>query len=50
LKDCITENDKLVDKNGLTEKELAKIKKLVKGKINTNKEILDSLKRERSSF
>jgi hypothetical protein len=37
LKDRITENDKVVDKNGRIEKELAKIKKLVKGKINTNK-------------
>jgi chromosome segregation ATPase len=50
LKDHITENDKLVHKNGLTEKELAKIKKSAKGKINADKEMLDSLKRERSSF
>jgi hypothetical protein len=50
LKDRITENDKLVHKNGLTEKELAKIKKSAKGKINADKETLDSLQRERSSF
>ena len=50
LKDLITENNKLVHKNGLIEKELAKIKKSAKGKINADKEKLDSLKRERSSF
>jgi putative cell wall-binding protein len=50
LKDRITKNDKLVHKNGLTEKELAKIKKSAKDKINVHKEILDSLKRERSIF
>jgi len=50
LKDLITENDKLVHKNGLKEKELVEIKKSAKGKINTDKETVDSLKRERSGF
>ena len=50
VKDLIIENDKLIHKNGLTEKELIKIKKSMKSKIITDKETLDSLKKERSGF
>ena len=50
VKDLIIENDKLIHKNRLTEKELIKIKKSMKSKINTDKETLDSLKKERSSY
>jgi hypothetical protein len=50
LKDHITENDKLVDKNGITEIELAKIKKSAKGKINADKEIFSFLKERNEQF
>jgi len=38
----------LANKNGLIEKELAKIKRSAKGKMNADKETIDSLKKERS--
>jgi hypothetical protein len=36
LKNRITEYDELVEKNGLTEKELAKVKRSTKGKMNVD--------------
>jgi len=37
----------LANKHVLTERELAKVMRLIKGRINTDKEIIDSLKKER---
>ena len=48
LRNQITEYDELVKKNGLTEKELAKVKRSSKGKMNVDKEVIDSLKKGRS--
>jgi chromosome segregation ATPase len=48
LKNRITKYDELVKKNGLTEKELAKVKRSTKGKMNVDKELMDSLKKGRS--
>jgi hypothetical protein len=48
LRNRITEYDKLVNKNELTEKELAKVKRSTKGKMNVDKEMMDSLKKGRS--
>ena len=45
LKNRITEYDELVNKNELTEKELAKVKRSTKGKMNVDKEVMDSLKK-----
>jgi hypothetical protein len=44
----ITEYDELVNKNGLTKKELAKVKRSTKGKMNVDKEMINSLKKGRS--
>jgi chromosome segregation ATPase len=44
----MTEYDELVKKNGLTEKELAKVKRSTKGKMNVDKEVMDSLKKGKS--
>ena len=46
----ITEYDELVNKNRLTEKELAKVKRSAKGKMNVDKEMMDSLKKGRSNL
>ena len=43
----ITEYDELVNKNGLTKKELAKVKRSTKGKMNVDKKMMDSLKKGR---
>ena len=48
LMNQITEYDELVNKNRLTEKELAKVKRSAKGKMNVDKEMMDSLKKGRS--
>jgi chromosome segregation ATPase len=40
----------LANKNGLIEKELAKIKRSAKGKMNVDKETTDSLKKERNGL
>jgi hypothetical protein len=45
LRNRITEYDELVNKNELTEKELAKVKRSTKGKMNVDKEVMDSLKK-----
>ena len=42
------EYDELVNKNVVIEKELAKVKRSAKGKINVDKEMMDSLKKGRS--
>jgi hypothetical protein len=44
----MTEYDELVKKNGLTEKELAKVKRSTKGKMSVDKEVMDSLKKGKS--
>jgi hypothetical protein len=46
----ITEYDELANKKGFIEKELAKVKKSAKGKMNADKEMMDSLKKEKSSL
>jgi hypothetical protein len=38
LNNRITEYDELVNKNGLTEKELAKVKRSTKGKMNVDRD------------
>jgi chromosome segregation ATPase len=48
LKKRMTEYDELVKKNGLAEKELAKVKRSTKGKMNVDKEVMDSLKKGKS--
>jgi lipopolysaccharide biosynthesis regulator YciM len=48
LRNRINECDELATKNGLIEKELAKVKRSAKGKMNADKETTDSLKKERS--
>jgi uncharacterized protein (DUF2461 family) len=48
LRNRITEYDELSNKNGLTQKELAKVKRSTKGKMSVDKEMVDSLKKERS--
>jgi chromosome segregation ATPase len=48
LKNRMTEYDELVKKNGLTEKELAKVKRSTKGKMNVDKEVMDSWKKGKS--
>jgi len=50
LMNQITEYDELVNKNRLTEKELAKVKRSAKGKMNVDKEMMDSLKKGRSNL
>ena len=50
LRNRINECGELANKNGLIEKELAKIKRLAKGKMNADKETIDSLKKERSGL
>jgi len=47
LRNRITEYDELVNKNGLTKKELAKVKRSTKGKMNVDKKMMDSLKKGR---
>ena len=48
LRNRINECDELATKNGLIEKELAKVKRSAKGKMNADKETTDSLNKERS--
>ncbi|KAL9398031.1 hypothetical protein Peur_006992 [Populus x canadensis] len=48
LRDRITEYDELSNKNGLIQKELAKVKRSTKGKMSVDKEMMDSLKKGRS--
>jgi len=48
LRDRITEYDELSSKNGLTQKELAKVKRSTKDKMSVDKEMMDSLKKGRS--
>ena len=48
LRNRITEYNELVKKNGLIEKELAKVKRSTKGNMNVDKEVMDSLKKGRS--
>jgi len=48
LKNRMNEYDELVKKNGLTEKELAKVKRSTKGKMNVDKEVMDSWKKGKS--
>ena len=48
LRNRINECDELANKNGLIEKELAKVKRSTKGKMNADKEMTDSLKKERN--
>jgi hypothetical protein len=50
LRNRITEYDELVNKNGLTKKELAKVERSAKGKMNVDKEMMDSLKKGRSNL
>jgi hypothetical protein len=45
LRNRITEYDELSNKNGLTKKELAKVKRSTKGKMNVDKKMVDSLKK-----
>jgi hypothetical protein len=47
LRTQMIKNDELANMHVLTEKELAKVKRSAKGRINTDKEIIDSLKKER---
>jgi predicted phage tail protein len=46
----MTEYDEMANKHVITDKELAKVKRSSKSKINTDKEVIDSLKKERDSF
>ncbi|XP_061955602.1 uncharacterized protein LOC133677538 [Populus nigra] len=48
LRNRITEYDELSNKNGLIQKELAKVKRSTKGKMSVDKEMMDSLKKGRS--
>jgi len=50
LRTQITRYDGLLSKHVITEKKLAKVKRSFKDKINTDKEILDSLKKERENL
>jgi len=50
LRNRINECGELANKNGLIEKELAKIKRSAKGKMNADKEMTDSLKKERNGL
>jgi len=50
LRSRINECNELANKNGLIEKELAKIKRSTKGKMNADKETTDSLKKERNGL
>jgi predicted phage tail protein len=46
----MTEYDEMANKHVITNKELAKVKRSSKSKINTDKEVIDTLKKERDSF
>jgi len=46
----MTEYDEMANKHVITDKELAKVKRSSKSKINTDKEVIDTLKKERDSF
>ena len=46
----MTEYDEMANKHVITNKELAKVKRSSKSKINTDKEVIDTLKKERYSF
>jgi predicted phage tail protein len=46
----MTEYDEMANKHVITDKELAKVKRSSKSKINTDKEVIDTLKKERYSF
>jgi hypothetical protein len=50
LRTQIARYDGLLSKHVITEKKLAKVKRSFKDKINTDKEILDSLKKERENL
>jgi predicted phage tail protein len=46
----MTEYDEMANKHVIIDKELAKVKRSSKSKINTDKEVIDTLKKERDSF
>ena len=50
LRNRINECDELATKNGLIEKEFAKVKRSAKGKMNVDKETTNSLKKERNKL
>jgi len=46
----MTKYDELTNKYVVKEKELSKVKRSAKDKINTDKKVIDSLKKEKNSF
>jgi len=46
----MTKYDELTNKYVVKEKELSKVKRSAKDRINTDKKVIDSLKKEKNSF